>query len=214
MSRPTIGIVLFPHAEELDFVGPWEVFTMAQHAAMPDFDPASSKDDLGVYLIAESAEPVRCAKGMRVLPDYTFDTAPRLDVVLVPGGMGTRTEIENPVLLEWLAKVSAQCEWVTSVCTGSMLLHGAGLTSGKRITTHWGFVDALRELATESTVLDNVRYVRDGNVVTAAGVSAGIDMALWLTGQIWSVEHARNTQRFIEYDPAPPYKADPDNSEF
>ena len=208
MTRPSIGIVVFPNAEELDFVGPWEVFTMAQHAAMPDFDPAGTQADLGVYLIAQDSAPVRCAKGLRVVPDYTFDNTPPLDVVVVPGGMGTRKEIENPVLLEWLAKTAEQCTWVTSVCTGSLLLFGAGLTNGKRITTHWGFIQALRDLATESTVLDNVRYVRDGNVVTAAGVSAGIDMALWLTGQIWSVEHARNTQRFMEYDPAPPYTAD------
>jgi transcriptional regulator GlxA family with amidase domain len=208
MNRPTIGIVVFPNAEELDFVGPWEVFTGAQQLAMPNFDPAAPSPDLPVHLIAESMEPVRCAKGMRVLPDFSFENAPKLDVILVPGGMGTRTEVANPVMLEWLAEAAANCEWVTSVCTGSLLLAGAGLTREKNITTHWAFVKTLQELATESTVLDNVRYVRDGNLVTAAGVSAGIDMALWLTGQIWDVAHARTTQRFMEYDPAPPYTAD------
>jgi transcriptional regulator GlxA family with amidase domain len=97
---------------------------------------------------------------------------------------------------------------VTSVCTGSLVLHGAGLTHDKRITTHWGFIEPLRERAPEATVLEKVRYVRDGNLVTAAGVSAGIDMSLWLVGQIWGVEHARLTQRLMEYDPAPPYTAD------
>jgi transcriptional regulator GlxA family with amidase domain len=208
MPDPTIGIVTFPNAEELDFVGPWEVFTMARMGRGDSPDPAAPSQDHGVVLIAQTAEPVRCAKGMRMLPDHTFDDAPDLDIVLVPGGVGTRTEADNPVLLDWLAKVAPACQWVTSVCTGSLLLHAAGLTSGKRITTHWGYVPTLRELATDATVLDSVRYVRDGNLVTAAGVSAGIDMALWLTGQIWGVDHARATQRLMEYDPAPPYTAD------
>ena len=194
----TIGIALFDDAEELDFVGPWEVFTMATA------DLADSR----VLTIAERAGPVRCAKGLRVLPDHDFASAPELDVVLVPGGQGTRREVDNPVLLDWLAKAAARCQWVTSVCTGSLLLHASGLASGRRITTHWAFVEALRGRAPDATVLERVRYVRDGNVVTAAGVSAGIDMALWLVGQIWSVERARRTQRLMEYDPAPPYLAE------
>ena len=203
MQSPTIGIVIFPDAEELDFVGPWEVFTMAKQS-LPE-----APDDLGVVLIAQTAEPVRCAKGMRVLPDHTFDDAPDLDIVLVPGGIGTRSEADNPVLLEWLAKIGPRCDWITSVCTGALLLQRAGLVTGKRITTHWGYLPTLREEAPEVTLVESVRYVRDGNVVTAAGVSAGIDMALWLTGQIWDVERARITQRLMEYSPAPPYATEP-----
>jgi len=198
--NPTFGIVIFDEAEELDFVGPWEVFSMATL----DLPESTSR----VVSIAERSEPVRCANGLRVLPDCTFADAPALDVVLVPGGWGTRTEAENPVLLEWLRKVSPGCTWVTSVCTGSLVLHAAGLATGRRITTHWSFLEKLRESATDATVLEGVRYVRDGNLVTAAGVSAGIDMALWLVGQIWDVPRARLTQRFMEYDPAPPYVAD------
>jgi len=194
----TIGILLFDDAEELDFAGPWEVFTMA----------TADLADARVVTIAERAEPVRCAKGLRVLPDCDFASAPALDVVVVPGGQGTRREVDNPVLLDWLAKAAARCQWVSSVCTGSLLLHASGLAAGRRITTHWAFVEALRGRAPDATVLDQVRYVRDGNVVTAAGVSAGIDMALWLVGQIWGVERARQTQRFMQYEPAPPYAAD------
>jgi transcriptional regulator GlxA family with amidase domain len=193
----TTGILLFDDAEELDFVGPWEVFTMA----------ALGQDAHRVVTIAEHSRPVRCAKGLRVIADHSFADAPELDVVLVPGGQGTRHEIENPALLEWLRKASTHCRWITSVCTGSLLLHEAGMARGKRITTHWAFVDALRGRG-DATVLEKVRYVRDGNVVTAAGVSAGIDMALWLVGQLYSVEHARRVQRLMEYDPAPPYTAD------
>jgi transcriptional regulator GlxA family with amidase domain len=194
----TIGLVLFDDAEELDFVGPWEVFTMATA------DLAGSR----VLTLAERSGPVRCAKGLRVLPDCEFASSPELDVVLVPGGQGTRREVDNPALLDWLAKAAARCQWVTSVCTGSLLLHASGLATGRRITTHWAFVEALRGRAPDATVLDGVRYVRDGNLVTAAGVSAGIDMALWLVGQLWSVDRARATQRFMQYEPAPPYAAD------
>jgi len=205
---PAIGIVVFEDAEELDFVGPWEVFTMARKALGPDPAGGAPPEGLGVALIAEHAAPVRCAKGMRVVPDCSFDDAPPLDVVLVPGGAGTRREADNPVLLDFLRKAAPRCSWVTSVCTGSLVLHGAGLTDGRRITTHWAFVGALRERAPRTEVLEGVRYVRDGNLVTAAGVSAGIDMALWLVGQIWGVAHARTTQRLMEYDPAPPYGAE------
>jgi len=195
----TIGVLIFDDAEELDFVGPWEVFTSAR---------MGKPGALEVVTIAERLDPVRCAKGLRVLPDHGFADAPVLDVVLVPGGQGTRKEVENPVLIEWLRKVGARCTWVTSVCTGSLLLHGAGFTSGRRITTHWNFVPTLRERAKDATVLDDVRYVQDGNLVTAAGVSAGIDMALWLVGQIFDPSYARTVQRYLQYDPAPPYAAE------
>jgi len=193
----TTGILLFDEAEELDYVGPWEVLTMAR------------KEGDRVVTIAERPDPVRSAKGLRVLPDHTFDDAPALDVVLVPGGQGTRAESDNPVLTGWLAEVAADATWVTSVCTGSLLLHAAGLTAGKRVTTHWAFIDEFRTRAGDGlTITGDARWVVDGNLVTAAGVSAGIDMALWLVGQLYDVAHARAVQRFIQYDPAPPYQAD------
>ncbi len=190
----TTGMLLFDGAEELDFVGPWEVFTMAR-----------TEGD-SVVTIAERPDPIRCAKGLRVLPDHTFDVAPALDVLVVPGGHGTRREVENTLLLDWIAAVEPGCTWVTSVCTGAFLLHAAGPARGKELTTHWGSIERLREQP-ETTVHENVRYVRDGNLVTAAGVSAGIDMALWLVGQVYGVEHARATQHAMEYEPAPPYAA-------
>ncbi len=194
----TIGILLFDDVEELDFVGPWEVF-----GGLFKFSPELGR----AILIAEKPGPVQCNKGMRVLADYGFEDAPALDVVLVPGGQGTRREVDNPRLIEWLRKTGAQCTWVTSVCTGALLLHEAGFARGRRVTTHWNFVKTLQERG-DVTVLDGPRYVRDGNVVTAAGVSAGIDMALWLVGQIWTPDVARRVQRYIQYDPSPPYSAE------
>jgi transcriptional regulator GlxA family with amidase domain len=193
-----IGILIFDDAEELDFVGPYEVFTMAKGIKPDAFD---------VQLIAERDAPVRCAKGMRVLPDATLDTCGKLDLLLVPGGQGTRREVENKPLLDWIAKVARTATWVTSVCTGAMLLTAAGPARGKRVTTHWAFVTALRERGEAAQVLENYRYVQDGNVVTSAGVSAGIDMALWLVGQIQDIAFARDVQRRMEYDPSPPYAA-------
>jgi transcriptional regulator GlxA family with amidase domain len=201
----TIGMVLFDQAEELDWVGPFEVFTMAQQVAGGTGRAARIR----VVLISRNGEVVVGAKGLRVEVDASFESAPPLDLLLIPGGIGTREEMKRPDMLDFLRKATAACEWVTSVCTGSAVLEAAGLTKGKKITTHWGYISSLREAAgSETEVLENVRYVRDGNLVTSAGVSAGIDMALWLTGQLFGVAHARTTQRMMEYDPAPPYTAE------
>ncbi|MFL5368490.1 MAG: DJ-1/PfpI family protein [Myxococcales bacterium] len=197
----TIGIVVFDDAEELDFVGPWEVFCSA--GMMIERGDAPGAQPLKAVLIAEKAGPVRCAKGMRVLPDATFTDAPPLDLVLVPGGMGTRREANNQGMLAWLREIAPRCRFVTSVCTGALLLHEAGISRGRRVATHFNFVEQLR--ARGANVLTNVRYVEDGNLISAAGVSAGIDMSLWLVGQLVDPKFARKVQRWIEYDPKPPY---------
>lgn len=198
-----IGILVFDDAEELDFVGPWEVFTMANEMARHAGNPAPHD----VFLIAHRDQPVRCAKGMRVLPDTTTANCRALDILLIPGGQGTRREVLNKPLLEWIAAVSDGAKWVTSVCTGALLLTAAGPAKGKRVTTHWAFVETLRARNEAAEVLSNYRYVRDGNLLTAAGVSAGIDMALWLVGELHGPDFARAVQRGMEYDPAPPYPA-------
>ncbi len=190
----TYGILIFDGVEELDVVGPWEIFGYA----------ATLRDADSVVTIAQDEGPVHCAKGLIILPDHTFENAPDLNVLLVPGGMGTRKEVNNATLIAWLRKVGPHCKWLTSVCTGSLLLHEAGLVRGRRVTTHWSFVDRLRERG-NVTVVENVRYVIDGNLVTAAGVTAGIDMALWLLGQLYDEEFARQVQKLIEYYPEPPY---------
>jgi transcriptional regulator GlxA family with amidase domain len=199
-----IGILIFDDAEELDFVGPWEVFTMVNEVSAIGGHPLPHD----VKLIAERDAPVRCAKGMRVLPDVTIAQCERLDVLLIPGGMGTRREAKNESILAWIRQVAAQCQWVTSVCTGALLLTAAGPAQGKRVTTHWAFAEQLRGRGEAAEVLENIRYVRHDNVITAAGVSAGIDMALWLVGQMHSPAMARNVQRAMQYDPAPPYTAE------
>ena len=199
----TYGIVTFTDAEELDFVGPWEVFGAS--AMLRNLAEGSQVDQ--VVLIAPTLDAVRCNKGLRVVPDHSIDDHPALDVVVVPGGFGVRRQVENPALMTWLADVGAKAAWVTSVCTGSLLLHGSGLAAGKRVATHWSFEDELERRGNITVVRDR-RWVRDGNVVSSQGVSAGIDMALWVLGQIHGPDHARTTQRYIQYDPAPPYQAE------
>ena len=194
---PHVGILVFDGAEELDFVGPWEVFAMATRDA----------PNRAVHLIAERAAPITCAKGLRVLPDCVLAAAPPLDVIVVPGGRGVRRELENEALLGWLARRAEDALWVTSVCTGAALLVRSGVAQSKRVTTHWSWLETIKDFG-KCEVVSGVRYVRDGKVVTAAGVSAGIDMALWIVGQVMGIPAARETQHMLEYDPAPPYAAD------
>ena len=197
----TVGIVVFPGAEELDLVGPWEVFTASAYLLERDGHEPDQ-----VVLLAEGPDPVRCAKGLRVLPDATLDDHPPLDVVLIPGGSGVPDALERPALLSWVSTTASRARWTTSVCTGSFVLHAAGVAEGRRLATHWVAEDALAERGVD--VARGVRYVHDRGVVSAQGVSAGIDMALWLVGQEHGPAHARLTQRYIQYEPAPPYQAD------
>ena len=194
----TYGLLIFDGAEELDFTGPWEVFTasamLREHA------------DTAV-LIAQRPGAVRCAKGMRVTADHTLGDHPPLDVLLVPGGQGTRREVSNPAVIDWIRKTSADAAWTASVCTGALLLHEAGPARGRRVATHHAFEDTLAARG-DITVVRDARYVIDGQLATSQGVSAGIDLALWLIGRLHGREHARAVRRYIQYEPAPPYLAD------
>ena len=195
----TYGLLTFEGMEELDLVGPWEVFAASS---------MTRGNEDTVVTVAESVDaPLRCAKGLRIVPDHTLEDHPPLDVVLVPGGNGRKRESSNPVVLDWLRKTSATAAWTTSVCTGSLLLRAAGVLAGRRAATHWASEDEL-DAADDVTVVRDARFVVDGDVVTSQGVSAGIDMALWLVGALHGVPHARQVRRYIQYEPAPPYLAD------
>lgn len=192
-----IGVLLFEGVEELDFVGPWEVLAMG----------ASRFGGRRVLTIAQHGGPLTCAKRLRVLPEETFESAPPLEVLVVPGGRGVRQELSNAALLDWIRQAAGPCRFVTSVCTGSALLVAAGPARGKRVATHASYAAELAGRG-ECRVEQQLRFVRDGNLVTAAGISAGIDMALWLVGQLWHREAALEVRRQMEYYPAPPYEFD------
>jgi transcriptional regulator GlxA family with amidase domain len=191
MSR-TIGILVFDGAEEMDFVGPWEVLTAAVDG-MPNEH---------VVTVAATRDPIVCEKGMRVIADATFDDVQALDVIIIPGGSGARHEIGNRSTVEWLSKIATGCTWITSVCTGAFLLVGAGLADGKRVTTHHDFIQPLKDLD-RATVIEGIRFIRDGNVVTAGGVMSGIEMSLWLVERLYGNIVAERTKSYIAYDYPP-----------
>jgi transcriptional regulator GlxA family with amidase domain len=191
-----IAVLLFDGAEELDWAGPWEVL-----AAWADQHPA---DEVEVFTLARHDGPVRCAKGLRVLPDRTWDSAPPVDVLVYPGGRGTRDHLDDEVVLEWVRQRAADGVLMTSVCTGSLVLAAAGLLDGRAATTHWSTLDTLGRLGHDIEVRTDDRFVDSGEVITAAGVSAGIDMALHLVARLHSPERARQVRRYIQYDPQPP----------
>jgi transcriptional regulator GlxA family with amidase domain len=191
-----IGVALFDGAEELDWAGPWEVLA-AWAERWPD-------DGVRVFTLAREDGPVTCAKGLRVLPDETWATAPSLDVLVYPGGRGTRRELADAAVLEWVRGLADGGTVVASVCTGSLVLAAAGLLDGEPATTHWGSLELLPTLGKEIEVRPDDRYVDNGQILTAAGVSAGIDMALHLVARLHSIERAREVRRYIQYDPEPP----------
>ena len=197
MGRMTrIAVALFDGAEELDFAGPWEVLA-AWATQWPD-------DGIEVFTVARTSEPVACAKGMRVLPDHTWESAPTIDVLVYPGGIGSRRELADAGTLEVLRGLRERGTLMTSVCTGALVFAAAGLLRDRPATTWWGALDHLAELDPTIEVRPDDRFFDSGEVVTAAGVSAGIDMALHLVARLHSVERAREVRRYIQYDPQPP----------
>jgi transcriptional regulator GlxA family with amidase domain len=192
----TIGIVLFEGVEELDAVGPWEVL-----AAWSMFWP---DDGWRVVTLSRDGAPVRAAKGMVITPDHSFADAPPLAIVLHPGGQGTRPQLEDEQHLAWVRAQSATAQLMTSVCTGSLVYAKAGLLADRPATTHWGSLELLAELDPSIEVRPDDRYVDSGEVITSAGVSAGIDMALHLVVRLAGAERAREVKHYIQYDPAPP----------
>jgi transcriptional regulator GlxA family with amidase domain len=191
-----IGIELFDGAEELDWAGPWEVLA-AWAKQWPD-------DEVEVFTVARIGEVITCAKGLRVLPDRTWQTAGKLDVLVYPGGRGTRRELKDKEVLAWLQGTKEGGTLMTSVCTGALVYAAAGFLRNRPATTYWSSFDELRELEPTVEERPDDRFVDSGEVITAAGVSAGIDMALHLVARLHSVERAREVRRYIQYDPEPP----------
>jgi transcriptional regulator GlxA family with amidase domain len=202
MEKRRVGIVLFDDIEVLDFCGPFEVFSATR------LNEEKRREELSpfkVLLVAEKKAPVVTTGGMKVIPDHTFENCPRLDILVVPGGWGTRKELKNPAMLDWLRIRAAEVETLTSVCTGSMLLGFAGLLDGRHATTHWRSLDWMRESFPSVTVEVDKHVVEDGRVFTSAGISAGIDMALKVVARYCGEVVARATADHMEY----PY---PDNN--
>jgi transcriptional regulator GlxA family with amidase domain len=191
-----IGILLFDGVEELDAIGPWEVL-----AAWTKYFP---DDGFEVACLSRDGGSVAAAKGLVISAHHSFADAPAFDVFLHPGGQGTRPLMRDEEHLEWVRQQRAVVPLMTSVCTGSLVYAAAGLLRGRPATTHWGSLDLLAETDPSIEVRPDDRFVDDGDIVTSAGVSAGIDMALHLVKRLVGIERAREVRRYIQYDPEPP----------
>jgi transcriptional regulator GlxA family with amidase domain len=196
MTRRKVGILVFHEVDVLDFCGPFEVFSVTR---LDEDLRLKEPSPYEVTLVAEKKEPVVATGGLKVLPDHRLEDCPPLEVLVVPGGWGTRREMNNDRLIAWVAERGHQVTTLTSVCTGSLLLGKAGLLDGKRATTHWRILEEMRKLFPAVNVIEDQHVVEEGNVITSAGISAGIDMALRVVSRHYGEAVARATARFMEY---------------
>jgi len=196
IARRHVGLLLFDDVEELDAVGPWEVLSY--------WTLHHPEDGWSVSCISRDGEPVRAAKGLTRGAHHSFDTMPPLDVLIHPGGQGTRTLMRDSDHLAWVRGQRASVRLMTSVCTGALVYSAAGLLTGRPATTHWENVDLLTQLDPSILLRPEARFVDDGDLITSAGVSAGIDMALHLVARLVGRERAREVRQAIQYDPQPP----------
>lgn len=185
-----IGFLLFPQVQQLDLTGPYDVL-----ASLPE---------VKVHLIWKDLMPITASTGLMLKPTVTFDDCPALDVICIPGGSGVGPLMEDEQTLDFIRTQAAKARYVTSVCTGSLVLGAAGLLKGKRATTHWAYHELLAPLG---AIAVKDRVVRDGNLLTGGGITAGIDFALTLAAELFDKDTAELVQLQLEYAPAPPFAA-------
>jgi transcriptional regulator GlxA family with amidase domain len=197
-QQPTVGILLFDDVEVLDFCGPFEVFSTAR---LVDADKQGDEHGLfRVFTIAEQVRILSCHGDLLVQPHMTIQQHPPLDILVVPGGQGTRRERQNRRLLDWIGQQDQRTQLTTSVCTGAFLLAELGLLNQRRATTHWNSIEWMRSTYPAIEMLADRRVVDEGHIITSAGISAGIDMSLHVVSRLYGLEVARWTARHMEYD--------------
>ncbi|MCC5909482.1 MAG: DJ-1/PfpI family protein [Clostridiaceae bacterium] len=197
MTRRNVGIFIYDDMETLDFAGPFEVFSITGQK------DEKSPGHFNVFLVAEEERPIIAVNGLSVNPHYTMKNTPPIDVLILPGGVGARKVIMKGTILEWVKEVNDKAELVLSVCTGSFILGKIGLLEGLKATTHHLCIDFLKELAPNADICSEERFLDNGKILTAAGISAGIDMSLYVVERLCGKEVALRTARYMEY----PYKA-------
>ncbi|MGH7266032.1 MAG: DJ-1/PfpI family protein [Candidatus Rokuibacteriota bacterium] len=198
MDRWNVGILVFDGVEVLDFAGPFEVFSRTRLVPGPESRRSEDTAPFHVFTVAKTAAPVTATGGLRVIPHHGFADAPPIDLVLVPGGFGTRALLDDAETLDWIRRVAGQARKVTTVCTGSLLAAKAGLLRGRHATTHWGALDLLDSLEAGVEVEREHRVVDDG-IISSAGVASGIDMAFYVVETLFGRDVADETAHFIEY---------------
>jgi transcriptional regulator GlxA family with amidase domain len=203
MTILNVAILLFPDVEVLDFAGPFEVFSRTR--LVPGVESRRSNDSapFQVFTIAKTSGTILATGGLAVLPEYNFSNHPKIDLLIVPGGFGTRQLLTDQETLEWIRKIASEAKITASVCTGALLLTKAELLNGLETTTHWGALDLLESINQSGQhnmkVLRDQRFVDSGKIVTSAGVSAGMDMSLHIVERLFGKDVADETATYIEY---------------
>ncbi|CAD5952190.1 Isonitrile hydratase [Planktothrix tepida] len=201
MTQKNIAILMFNDVEILDFAGPYEVFSIASEI--------NEDKPFNVYLVAETLNSLQSHNGLSINPDFTLLDSPVPDVIFIPGGIGTKAAMNQLQILAWIQSKGHYADLIVSVCTGALLLAKVGLLDGLVATTHHLALEQLRALAPQTTIVDNQRYVDNGKIITAAGISAGIDVSLYVIAKLLGDDKALKTAQYMEYDWKPKAKITP-----
>lgn len=192
MNKWIVGIFLFNEVEVLDFAGPFEVFSITKvHEEKP----------FTVYTVSQNGEMITARNGLKVKPDYSIEDLPPVDILIIPGGKGAReNEVKNDIVINWVRQQMKEVKLMTSVCTGALLLAKAGLLEGLKATTHWASIQTFKKDFPNVEVMENVKFVDEGHIITSAGISAGINMSFHIVKNLLGVEIAEETAKNMEYD--------------
>lgn len=192
MNKWSVGIFLFNEVEVLDFAGPFEVFSITKvHEEKP----------FTVYTVSQNGEMITARNGLKVKPDYSIEDLPPVDILTIPGGKGAReNEVKNDIVINWVRQQMKEVKLMTSVCTGALLLAKAGLLEGLKATTHWASIQTFKKDFPNVEVMENVKFVDEGHIITSAGISAGINMSFHIVKNLLGVEIAEETAKNMEYD--------------
>ncbi|MGR9634458.1 DJ-1/PfpI family protein [Bacillus cereus] len=192
MNKWSVGIFLFNEVEVLDFAGPFEVFSITKvHEEKP----------FTVYTVSQNGEMITARNGLKVNPDYSIKDLPPVDILIIPGGKGAReNEVKNDIIINWIRQQMKEVKLITSVCTGALLLAKAGLLDGLKATTHWASIQTFKKDFPNVEVMENVKFVDEGHIITSAGISAGINMSFHIVKNLLGVEVAEDTAKSMEYD--------------
>ncbi|MHA4065070.1 DJ-1/PfpI family protein [Bacillus cereus] len=192
MNKWSVGIFLFNEVEVLDFAGPFEVFSVTE---------VNEEKPFTVYTVSENGEMITARNGLKVQPDYSIENLPPVDILIIPGGLGAREyEIKNEIAIKWIRQQMKEVKLMTSVCTGALLLAKAGLLEGLKATTHWASIEKFKNEFQNVEVIENVKFVDEGHIITSAGISAGINMAFHIVKNLLGVHVAEDTAKRMEYD--------------
>ncbi|HDR7420671.1 TPA: DJ-1/PfpI family protein [Bacillus cereus] len=192
MNKWSVGIFLFNEVEVLDFAGPFEVFSVTE---------VNEEKPFTVYTVSENGEMITARNGLKVQPDYSIENLPPVDILIIPGGLGAREyEIKNEIVIKWIRQQMKEVKLMTSVCTGALLLAKAGLLEGLKATTHWASIEKFKNEFQNVEVIENVKFVDEGHIITSAGISAGINMEFHIVKNLLGVHVAEDTAKRMEYD--------------